>query len=199
MAKIVAFPITTPDKLGPKRARKRRPDLEELGQLNLFERQAILMSRSSEESFFESAMRHDDSGDFEEAKRLYALAIERGESKADALCNLGILASQADLHSQAIDYLTKALAEEPRHFEAHYNLANVYSDIGNSELSKIHYEMAIQIMPEFPNTYYNLGLVLISLKKFPQAAAVIDQYIALSPDRDDRIAEELIKTLKAFA
>ncbi len=71
--------------------------------------------------------------------------------------------------------------------------------MGNFALARTHYEVAIEIAPEFPNSYYNLGLVLISLKDYNKAINVINKYIDLSPDNDHKIASELIKTLKSFA
>jgi hypothetical protein len=34
------------------------------------------------------------------------------------------------------------LKNEPRHVEAHYNLANLYFDAGDLQLAKLHYESA---------------------------------------------------------
>ena len=100
---------------------------------------------------------------------------------------------------QAIDYLTKCLKHNPRHFEAHYNLGNVYSDLGNLELAKVHYEVSTEIEPNYPNGYYNLGLVLISLKKYKEAILKINKYIELAPNSEQQTASELIKTLNSIA
>ena len=64
-------------------------------------------------------------------KQEYLKAIESKDSIADAYCNLGILESQDKNYSKAIDCFTLCLKEDPRHFEAHYNLANLYAEIGN--------------------------------------------------------------------
>jgi tetratricopeptide (TPR) repeat protein len=101
--------------------------------------------------------------------------------------------------TKAVDYLTKCLKENPRHFEAHYNLANVYSDRGSFDLAKMHYEVAIELEPDFPNSHYNLGLVLISLKQYKEAISCIDQYMNLSPDYDHKVAHDLLKTLTSIA
>lgn len=202
MARVVKFPVTPPEKLGPKKARRRRkPDPEDYGQLNLFKQQAKearVVSFPKADSFFEEALNLDESGS-PDAEKYYLLAIKNQENIEDAYCNLGILKSQEGEHAKSIDYLTKCLEQNPRHFEAHYNLANAYSDMGNFALARTHYEVAIEIAPEFPNSYYNLGLVLISLKDYRKAIDVINKYIDLSPDNDHKIASELIKTLKSFA
>ncbi|MEQ9468088.1 MAG: tetratricopeptide repeat protein [Ekhidna sp.] len=201
MTKVVQFPVSPPQKLGPKKARRRRrPNLEDFGQLNMFDElsDTPVVSLPKAGSFFEEAIRLDELGE-EEAEKYYLLAIENDQSAEDALCNLGILKSgQGDL-TKAIDYLTQCLKMNPRHFEAHYNLGNVYSDLGNLELAKVHYELSTQIEPEYPNSYYNLGLVLISLKKYREAILSINKYVELAPSSEHQIANELIKTLNAIS
>ncbi|WP_420318892.1 tetratricopeptide repeat protein [Ekhidna sp.] len=201
MTKVVQFPVNPPQKLGPKKARRRRrPNLEDYGQLNIFDQlpDAPIVSLPKAGSFFEEALELDESGK-EEAERYYLLAIENNQSVEDSYCNLGIMKSgQGDL-SKAIDYLTQCLKKNPRHFEAHYNLGNVYSDLGNIELAKVHYELSTQIEPDYPNSYYNLGLVLISLKKYKEAIHSINKFVELAPSSEHRVANELIKTLNAIA
>jgi tetratricopeptide (TPR) repeat protein len=201
MARVVKLPITPPGKLGPTRARKRgKPNPEDFGQLNLFtqghDTKVISLNRAV--NYFEEAVRLDESGDLN-AIQLYHLAIERDDNTEDALCNLGILQAAQNEHSRALDAFTRCLTLNPRHLEAHYNLANLYADLGNLPLARVHYEMAIGISPEYPNSYYNLALVLISQKDYKAAIEKIHQYIALTPEGDKRTAHDLIKTLNAIA
>lgn len=202
MAKVVKFPVSPPAKLGPRKVKKRKkPDLEAFGQLNLFEavaKNTPVIKLSGKLSFFEYAMKLDEQND-PESEKYYLLAIDNGDSVEDAYCNLGIMMSQGGHEAKAIDYLTACLKVNPRHFEAHYNLANVYSEMSNFDLAKTHYEVAIRIDPQFPNCHYNLGLTYISLRKYGQAIESINTYIELAPDHDLQVATELIKTLKALA
>lgn len=202
MARVIQFPVSPPAKLGHRKARrKRKPNLEDFGQLNLFDKSedsTPVRSLPASNSFFEEALLLDEQGK-SEAENFYLLAIENGESVEDALCNLGILkSSQGDL-TKSIDYLTQCLKKNPRHFEAHYNLGNVYSELGNLELAKVHYELSTQIEPDYPNSFYNLGLVLISMKKYMEAIHCINQYVELAPGSEHQIANELIKTLNSIA
>ena len=202
MGKVVQFPVSPPEKLGPKKVRKRRkPNLEDFGQLNLFEQSTIdtkVLALPQADSFFEEALVLDEKND-PTAEKYYLLAIENEESVEDSFCNLGIMkSSQGDL-TKAIDYLTNCLKRNPRHFEAHYNLGNVYSDLGNLELAKVHYELSTQIEPEYPNSFYNLGLVLISMKKYNEAIQSINKFVELAPSGEHQIANELIKTLNSIA
>lgn len=198
MAKVVKFPLQPPQKKGPKRVKKRRkPDPEEYGQLNLFD-QSKIISFPQSANFFEEALALDDVNN-PRAEEYYLKAIQAGQSTADANCNLGIMYSGREDYVKAIDFLTRCLKEAPRHFEAHYNLANIYSDRGNLELAKMHYLLAIEIEPDFPNSYYNLGLVHITEKKYSEAIDAVNKYIELSPENDHKTSYELLKTLNSIA
>lgn len=203
MTKIVKFSVSTPQKLGPKKARKRRkPNLEDFGQLNLFtqpEPEGRVIHFPKTTGFFEEALRLDEAGHLARAEEHYLLAASHGDSAADAYCNLGIMKHEQKEPAAGIDYLTRALAADPRHFEAHYNLANLYSELGHYQLAKTHYEVAISIDPDFPDSYYNLGLVFISLNRFDDALVILRNYLEHASEEEHQIAVELIKTLKALA
>lgn len=196
MAKVIQFPVDpTPEKFGPQKVQKKKgTSLEKHGQLNLFAGGKVI--RLNQLSSFEEALILDDRGDFETAKKRYLTSIEEGEALADSYCNLGILEFQEEHHTKAIDYFTLSLKHDPRHFEAHYNLANLYADVGNFALAKVHYKVSIEIEPSFPNSYFNLGLTLAMSKEFLEAINVLNQYRQLTPESDHRQANELIRTLK---
>ncbi len=194
MAKVVKFPIPTPERFGPERVRKKKkPGTEKPGQLNLFSGgKVIKLSRLSD---FEEALVIDDQGNKDSARKLYLKAIEAEDSLEDAYCNLGILEWLEGHQTKAVDYFTLALKEDPRHFEAHYNLANLYSEIGNLPLAKAHYKISISIEPSFPNSYFNLGLTLAMNKEFKEAVDVLNQYRQMTSPQDHHQVEELIQKL----
>ncbi len=201
MAKVVKFPVSPPAKLGPEKVRqRRRKDLEEHGQLNLFNQitpgRVKLLDPNS--SYFEQALQLDEAGDQQLAETFYLKAIDANQSIADAHCNLGIMHSKALAYPKAIDHLTMALKSNARHFEAHYNLGNVYSEVGNYNLAAMHYQVAIEIEPHFPNSHYNLALVLISQKDYERAQKSLKRFVDLSPEETHGVANDLIETLNTF-
>ena len=121
--------------------------------------------------------------------------MEAGDCIADSYCNLGILESQERNYSKAIDCFTLCLKEEPRHFEAHYNLANLYAELGNFPLAKVHYQMSIELEPDFPNSHFNLGLTLAMNKEIEEAILSLMNYRRLAPPEDRSHVEELIDNL----
>lgn len=198
MAKIVKLTNHPAARLGLKRVRKRKKkESEYYGQLNIFtasEPSGKVIKLTSLNSF-EDALTLDELGDIEAAKIAYNDAIQGGNRVADAYCNLGILESQNN-SIRAIDCFTRSLKTSPRHFQAHYNLANLYSEEKNFSLAKLHYEIAIEIAPDFPNAYYNLGLVLALMKNYSEAINILAKYQELSPVDETGKTNELIDSLK---
>ncbi len=196
MAKVIKFPVPAPEKFGPERVTKKKAGPDKSGQLNLFTSARII--RLHQLSPFEEALMLDEQGDKVRARKGYLKAIENGDSVADAFCNLGIIECQNGLTAKAIDSFTQCLKHDPRHYEAHYNLANLYAEVGNLALAKVHYEIAIEIEPSFPNSYFNLGLTLAMSRQFKDAVKVLDEYKKLSPMDQQQLADDLIQKLISF-
>src|SRR5688572_21198853 len=115
MAKIIKFPIPTPEKFGPERVRTRKDTRRnQNGQLNLFSGGKVV--RLSLLTVFEEALLLDEQGDKQRAKVGYLQAIEQSDSLPDAYCNLAIIQSIEVEHAQAIDSFTHCLKIDPRHF-----------------------------------------------------------------------------------
>ncbi|MBL7872382.1 MAG: tetratricopeptide repeat protein [Cyclobacteriaceae bacterium] len=192
MGKVIQFPIPNPEKFGFKPVRKKKSERPRHGQLNLFAGGKVV--NLNRLSVFEEALLLDEQGDSRAANQ-YAKAIKEGDAVADAYCNLGILESERKNHSKAIDCFTKSLREDPRHFESHYNLANVYAELGNLPLAKVHYQISIEIEPSFPNGYFNLGLTLAMNRELEEAIQTLTRYRSLVTHEECNQVDELIASL----
>ncbi|MBT1701719.1 tetratricopeptide repeat protein [Chryseosolibacter indicus] len=198
MAKVVQFPVNpAPEKFGLQRARKKKcKEPSKQGQLNLFSNGRVI--KLNKLTAFEEALLIDEQGDKKTARILYQKAIEAEDCIADCFCNLGIIDSQEGNYPKAIDSFTQALKHNPRHYEAHYNLANLYAEVGNYALAKLHYEIAIELEPSFPNSYYNLGLSLALMKLYDEAVKVLSTYCELTPDEEHQQISDLIFKLSTM-
>jgi tetratricopeptide (TPR) repeat protein len=198
MAKIIEFPIQKPQS-GLKRVRKTREvQLGYTNQLDLFKQggpQTNIYVMPSNLSAFEKALILDEKQD-PKAKEAYQKAIDLNDFTADAYCNLGILEYESGNTIKAIDDFTKSLKEEPRHFESHYNLANLYSELGNLPLAKTHYEFARELDHDFPDTYFNLGLVYAMIRDFESAIKILSEYKEMVSPEESTNAEKLIESIK---
>lgn len=200
MGRLIKFPVPeyAPEKFGLQRVSSKRSDAApapKAGQLNLFAGARTVRMQTL--THFEEALLLDDQGtDLKAAKLHYQKAINDGEFIADAYCNLGILEWKEGRTAKAIDCFTQSLKFEPRHFEAHYNLANLYAEVGNLPLAKVHYEISIELEPTFPNSHFNLGLTLAMNKEFKEAMTVLQRYKELTPNEDHKHTDDLLEKLK---
>jgi len=200
MAKILRFPDQVSAKYDFKRAKRSRKrkkiDLEDYGQLNLFwGKRGQIFRLPSRISPFEEALILDENGD-EGAREAYLKAISEGDSVADAYCNLGILESRAGNAPQAFDCFTKSLKEDSRHFESHFNLGNLYFDSGDLQLARLHYEIASQISPGYANVFFNLGLVLAETEEYKLSVEALSTYKSLVSEKESAKADDLLESLE---
>ncbi len=194
MGEIVQFPSRQPSKFGFERVRKRRKNNPD--QMNLFSPKPGEVRRlPTGMGPFEEALLLDERGD-RLAEESYRKAISDGDFVADAYCNLGIIESGAGRIAKAFDCFTKSLEHDPRHFESHYNLGNLFFGADNMRLAKMHYELAAEIDPEFANLYFNLGLVLALLEEKRAALEAFVRYQLLAPREERRNADDLISGLR---
>ncbi len=194
MGQIIKFPGQA-SKFGFKRVKKRAV-AENPDQLHLFPQPAAqILELVLELSRFEQALMSDERGD-SKAAELYEKAIEEGDCVADAYCNLGIIESQKGSTTKAFDCFTTSLKHDPRHSEAHYNLGNLYFDANDFRLAQMHYEMAVEVDPSFPNVHFNLALVQAINNELAAAVSALTKYQELVPAHEGRNADELLRNLK---
>jgi tetratricopeptide (TPR) repeat protein len=195
MGEILKFPVQA-TKFGYKRVRQRTKLAENPNQLHLFPGPtATILDFTVALGRFEQALLLDERGD-PKAAQLYLQAIAEQDCVADAYCNLGIIESKIGNIAKAFGHFTNSLKHNPRHFEAQYNLGNMYFDVNDFRLAQVHYEMAMELDPTFPNVYFNLALVQAINNDHAAALISLTRYQALVPDDEARNARELLDNLR---
>jgi tetratricopeptide (TPR) repeat protein len=191
--KVIPFPAKRPAKFGFERVKKLR---EIPAQLDLFPPgPGRVLRLPTHLSPFQEALLLDERDD-RRAANAYRRAISEGDCPADAHCNLGIIESKAGRMGKAFGCFTKSLEHEPRHFESHFNLGNLYFEKDNLRLARMHYELATEINPASPNLYFNLGLVLALLDEKKAAVNAFLHYQRLAPGEERKNVDDLIAGLK---
>jgi tetratricopeptide (TPR) repeat protein len=195
MGEILKFPGEA-TRFGYSRVRKRGQQPDDPNQLDLFLPPPARISNFSPAfSAFEQALLCDERGELQAAD-LYTKAIEMCDCVADAYCNLGILESKRGNTTKAFDCFTTSLKHDPRHLEAHYNLANLYFEVNDFRLAQIHYEIAREVDPKFANIYFNLALVQSINNELDTAIKTLTQYQQLVTTDEARNADELLRNLR---
>jgi tetratricopeptide (TPR) repeat protein len=204
---VIRFPVEAVTKLGHRRVRpggKRRgartTRMETEGQLNMFEGPADpslgeVVPLPLQRGPFEEALVLDERDD-PRAEDLYRRAIEEDDCAADAWCNLGVLMSHQGHLDDSFDCFTRSLTCDTRHSESHYNIGNLYFDMGDMRLARAHYEIAAEIDPGFPNVHFNLGLVTALGEDYSAAYRAFSRYRDLAPPHEARIATDLLASIR---
>jgi tetratricopeptide (TPR) repeat protein len=193
MDNIIPFPAKQPSKFGFERVKKLKKEIP--AQLDLISSgPGRILRLPTHLSPFEEALLLDERED-RRAEHSYRKAISEGDCLADAYCNLGIIESKTGRMTKAFDCFTKSLEHDPRHFESHYNLGNLYFEEDNLRLARMHYELAAEINPVFPNLCFNLGLVLALLDEKKAAIEAFLNYQRLAPPEDRKNADDLMAGL----
>ncbi len=198
MAKILQLRSARPQKFGYKKARRRsRPDADE-AQIDLFSVPSLarIVSLPHKLSPFEEALLFDERGNHSKALHGYLRAIEEGDCLADAFCNLGILESEQGRLDKAVECFKNSLKHDPALFESHFNLANVYFDLGDYRPAQVHYEIAASLDPNYANLYFNLALTLAMQDAFERAIEALESYRGLSSSPDAEKADSLLRSLR---
>ena len=128
------------------------------------------------------ALRAQRAGDFEQALRKYAIALEQSPDNPDLLINLAAALRSTGRVEEAIARLREAIELQPRHADAHYNLGNAYRSAERSAEAVKCYRRAISINPEYCQAYSNLALVLKDLERLGDAAACLEIALKHCPD-----------------
>jgi tetratricopeptide (TPR) repeat protein len=197
MGEILKFPGDAA-KLGYSRVGKRARRAGDPNQLDLFLPPPARVSNfTAGIGPFEQALICDERDD-DQAAELYARAIEDQDCVADAFCNLGIIESKRGNTTRAFHCFTTSLKHEPRHSEAHYNLANLYFEVNDFRLAQIHYEMAAEVDPSFANVYFNLALVQSINNELAAAINALTKYQQMVPADEARNSDELLRNLRKY-
>lgn len=155
----------------------------ESGQLNLFDQpvKEETLTIPLADKAFDLALKLDLRND-PSAESYYLRAIEKNENIAHSLCNLGVIAAYKQNMTEAVDLFTRALVEDPRHCESHFNLANVYFAAGNYSLAILHYQVVTKIANLFADVYFNMGLAHLELEQLAAANDAFKTYKSLLPE-----------------
>lgn len=196
--KILKLHEHKPLRLGHKKVNKYKiTRLENEGQLNLFNKsrsEPKIFPMQEKANSFDIAYQKDEEEN-ETAQQAYLKAIANNDRPEDAYCNLGIIEAKKGNDIKGIDYFSRALVIDPRHYEAHFNLANIYFDNENYTLAQLHYKTSLEIEPNDANIYFNLGLVQALMEEIKEAIASLKIFVSLVSEEEAQKANELINRL----
>lgn len=82
--------------------------------------------------------------------------------------------------AQALAMLNEVITEMPEHGRSHNHLGWIYETKYNDYTkAEKHYQAALAFSPEYPAIYYNYSILLSTLNRFDELAALLEKALAL--------------------
>ena len=135
------------------------------------------------EKQWEEARSYLTEGKAAEAKAVFEALLRRYPEEADLHLFLGITLLRLRDPQAAESSVRKAIAIDPDHVEARTLLAWIEADIhGNFDSAITEYKKVVQLKPDFPQAYNNLGVALKKKGELAQAAENFNKALERQPD-----------------
>ncbi|WP_088888796.1 tetratricopeptide repeat protein [Leptolyngbya ohadii] len=137
-----------------------------------------------------------EQGQFSEAVDLFQQAIERDPNFAGAYLKLGEVWQQLGDREQAADCLYRAYRLQPgwKTAKEHLQLGNLLMVQGKYAQAEACYRQAIELMPQSPDAYHNLAVLLGKQQRWQEAIESHQQAIERQP-KNPRLYAALGQTL----
>jgi len=131
---------------------------------------------------FDDAVRHHQSGRFQQAEELYQQVLSQELQHSDTLHLLGVLAYQQSQFEQALDFISRAIQSQSQKSLYHFNLGLVHQKLGKTEDSIAAYQRAIELKPNYAEAHTNLGNALRTKGDLTAAITAYRQALRVKPD-----------------
>ena len=103
-----------------------------------------------------------NSGDYEEARKMFESVVVREPRNSEAYNNYGLALKKLGKSEEAFEQYRKALAIDPNFAECINNLGVLYMVNRNFVEAENQFQKAISIKPDYSDPYLHLGMVLES-------------------------------------
>ena len=123
-----------------------------------------------------------NSGNLDEAARLYRELLHDFPEQADALHYLGVISLQSGRFDEAVDLIRQAVDARPDDVDAIINLGYGLNALGHFEAAVEQFERALAIGPRTATLLSNLGASLEQLRRYPDAVQSFEAALALQPE-----------------
>lgn len=117
----------------------------------------------------QQGLKRRQSGDREQAERLYKEALARDPDNVDALHLLGLLARESGDHQAEYNLIRRAVEIKPAAAPLHNNLGAALESLERLDEAIRSYEQALHLQPDFAEAELNLGNALLRQGKIEEA------------------------------
>jgi len=133
----------------------------------------------------ELAATYEAAGDRGRAVAYYFEAIARGAASADILAEYAADYAAAGEFEKSLDIYEHLVGKFPDNAYYLFGLSFVKQQLGEAAAARLGYAKVVQLKPDFPEPYYNLGALADAEEEAEEAASYYRKFLAHSEGRDD--------------
>jgi Tfp pilus assembly protein PilF len=123
-----------------------------------------------------------EEGNYMQALELLEKAVRTNPEIKEYYNNLGVISFSLGNNDMAEQHFLKAISLSPTYWEPHCSLGMVYAKIGRLNEAEMQFRYALKVSPEEKSVIrYNLGLLLLTMKRIPEARAEFDTSMMFGP------------------
>lgn len=119
--------------------------------------------------------------EFQRAQAICESLLQQHSDYADALHTLGLIFADQELNEDALDYLIRALMQNPRSWKTLTALGGVYLRLGAIEMAALTLEQARSLQPQDASVLLMLGDIYREQREYENARNAYLQAIKLQP------------------
>jgi tetratricopeptide (TPR) repeat protein len=127
------------------------------------------------------AVRHEDTGEIEQAVRVYERILERNPQHAATCINLGTICYNKRQFVRAEQLYHRATQSDPGYALAFFDLGNVLDELKRLPEAIAAYRNAIRLVPTYADAHYNLALAFERTGERRKALRHWTAYLKLDP------------------
>jgi tetratricopeptide (TPR) repeat protein len=155
----------------------RRPDC--------YHRFELAMSSPIFKQTLDAALKHHQSGRWNEAEVCYRRALAIESDHPEALHLFGLLAYQLGRAEAAEPLIRRAIVRQPKIAEYHNSLSAVLQKLGQHPAAESAARTAISLSPKLPEAHRNLANALAEQNRHQEAVVAYRQSLSIAPQNAD--------------
>ena len=128
------------------------------------------------------ASQYHQSGQYQDAEKIYQQVLQVEPDHPDANHLLGVLAYQAGQYTSAAQLISKAILNDGNQAPYYNNLGLALQAQGDNAKSEILFRQAVALDVNYAEAYSNLGITLEHLGRLEEALVEYQKAISVSPD-----------------
>jgi len=141
----------------------------------------MTFSPKSHQHDIKSALKFFLNGKLKQARDICQKVYRENAGNTEAAYLLGIIEDTDGNHERAIEFLGKAVKDQPASAKYHYSLGIAYKNLSLSDEAKASFEKSIKLNPSFAEAHLNLGNILNGLGRPDEAIQNYLRAIQIKP------------------